>query len=55
MAVRESMGGIVDRSQEHLGASDAVVVHARRRLLDAVQAFQQGADRQVWVAPSAMT
>jgi len=44
MAVRESMGGIVDRSQEHLGASDAVVVHARRLLLDTVRAFVEGAD-----------
>lgn len=44
MAVRESMGRIVDRGAEHLGASDAVVVHARRRLLDAVRSFMEGAD-----------
>jgi phthalate 4,5-dioxygenase oxygenase subunit len=35
-AVQESMGPIVDRSREHLGASDVGVVRVRRRLLEAV-------------------
>jgi phenylpropionate dioxygenase-like ring-hydroxylating dioxygenase large terminal subunit len=34
-AVQESMGAIVDRSAEQLGASDAGIVRVRRRLLDA--------------------
>ncbi len=34
-AVQESMGAIVDRSAEHLGASDAGIIRVRRRLLDA--------------------
>ena len=32
---QESMGEIYDRTQEHLGSSDAMVIRARRRLLDA--------------------
>ena len=35
-AVAESMGPIVDRTREHLGASDVAVIRMRRRLLDAV-------------------
>jgi phthalate 4,5-dioxygenase oxygenase subunit len=42
-AVVESMGPIVDRTREHLGASDVAVIRMRRRLLDAVRAFQAGA------------
>jgi phenylpropionate dioxygenase-like ring-hydroxylating dioxygenase large terminal subunit len=34
-AVQESMGAIVDRSLEHLGATDVGIVRVRRRLLDA--------------------
>ena len=36
-AVQESMGPIVDRSQEHLGTSDAGIVRVRQRLLDAAR------------------
>ncbi|HEV7662332.1 MAG TPA: Rieske 2Fe-2S domain-containing protein [Chloroflexota bacterium] len=36
-AVTESMGRIFDRSQEHLGSSDAMVIRVRRRLLDAAR------------------
>jgi phenylpropionate dioxygenase-like ring-hydroxylating dioxygenase large terminal subunit len=38
----ESMGARFDRSREHLGASDAGVIAVRRRMLEAVQAFQRG-------------
>jgi phthalate 4,5-dioxygenase oxygenase subunit len=34
-AVQESMGAIVDRTQEHLGPADAMIVCVRRRLLAA--------------------
>ncbi len=42
MAVLESMGPVVDRSGEHLGASDVAVIRLRRRLLDALAASQRG-------------
>jgi phthalate 4,5-dioxygenase oxygenase subunit len=41
MAVIESMHPIYDRTQEHLGHSDAAVVHWRRLFLNALDAFQQ--------------
>ena len=41
-AMVESMGPIVDRSKEHLGATDVAVIRMRRRLLGAVRAFQAG-------------
>jgi hypothetical protein len=34
-AVTEAMGPIYDRSQEHLGTSDAMIIRTRRRLLSA--------------------
>jgi phthalate 4,5-dioxygenase len=39
--VQESMGPIVDRSQEHLGQADLVIVRARKILIDAVREFQR--------------
>lgn len=42
--VQESMGPIVDRTRENLNPSDRVVVHTRRKLLEAARAFEQGAD-----------
>ena len=33
------MGGIADRTQERLGASDIAIVQFRRLMLDAVKAF----------------
>jgi hypothetical protein len=33
------MGPIYDRSQEHLGSSDAMIIRVRRRLLNVVTAF----------------
>ena len=41
-AVQVSMGPLVDRSQEHLSASDAAVAHARRILLDALSTVESG-------------
>jgi phthalate 4,5-dioxygenase len=40
----ETQGPIQDRSREHLGASDACIVAARRQLLNAVAAVQAGRD-----------
>jgi hypothetical protein len=39
-AVTESMGPIYDRTQEHLGASDAMVIRTRKRLIDAARALR---------------
>jgi phthalate 4,5-dioxygenase len=33
------MGLVYDRSQEHLGTSDAMIIRSRRRLLNAAQTF----------------
>lgn len=38
-AIQESMGPIFDRTTEHLGSADAMIIRVRRRLLDAVRAF----------------
>jgi phthalate 4,5-dioxygenase len=40
-AVTESMGPIYDRTREHLGSSDAMIIRTRRRLLQAAQALAQ--------------
>jgi phthalate 4,5-dioxygenase len=44
MACQESMGPIYDRTQEHLGTSDAAVIAMRRQLLKVGQQFQQGVE-----------
>jgi phthalate 4,5-dioxygenase oxygenase subunit len=36
-AVQESMGPIVNRTREHLGASDLAVIHFRRTIIDAAE------------------
>jgi hypothetical protein len=41
-AITESMGPIVDRSQEHLGTSDAMIIRTRRRLMRAARDLQAG-------------
>jgi phthalate 4,5-dioxygenase len=38
----ESMGGIVDRSQEHLGTTDVAVIAARRRLIKMARDLEEG-------------
>jgi phthalate 4,5-dioxygenase len=40
-AITESMGRIVDRTQEHLASSDKMIIMTRRRLLAAAQAFSK--------------
>ncbi|HTE83709.1 MAG TPA: Rieske 2Fe-2S domain-containing protein, partial [Dehalococcoidia bacterium] len=40
-AMTETMGTIYDRSQEHLGTSDAMVIQVRRALLAAARALQE--------------
>jgi hypothetical protein len=40
-AVQESMGPIVDRSQEYLGTCDRVIYRARRLLLEAVKRHRE--------------
>jgi phenylpropionate dioxygenase-like ring-hydroxylating dioxygenase large terminal subunit len=39
-AVQESMGTIVDRTKEHLGPSDAMIVRVRRCLIEAARALR---------------
>jgi phenylpropionate dioxygenase-like ring-hydroxylating dioxygenase large terminal subunit len=39
-AMTETMGPIYDRTQEHLGTTDAMVIHVRRRLLDAARTLR---------------
>lgn len=39
-AVTESMGPIYDRTSEHLGTSDAMVIRTRKRLVDAARALR---------------
>ena len=41
-AVQESMGGIVDRSREHLGPADKAIITARRLLIEAVKDVSEG-------------
>jgi phenylpropionate dioxygenase-like ring-hydroxylating dioxygenase large terminal subunit len=42
LAMTESMGGIVDRTQEHLGSSDAAIIQVRQALLRAARELEQG-------------
>ena len=37
-----TMGPIADRTHDRLGASDLAIVEFRKRMLDALHAFQQG-------------
>ena len=39
-AMTETMGPIYDRTQEHLGTTDAMVIFMRRRLIDAAKALR---------------
>ncbi|HTE86473.1 MAG TPA: Rieske 2Fe-2S domain-containing protein [Dehalococcoidia bacterium] len=42
-AIQESMGTIFDRSSEHLGTADAMIIRVRRRLLEVLRAYEDGA------------
>jgi hypothetical protein len=39
-AITESMGPIIDRTQEHLGTSDAMIIRSRRRVINAAKALR---------------
>jgi phenylpropionate dioxygenase-like ring-hydroxylating dioxygenase large terminal subunit len=41
LAITESMGALLDRSAEHLGTSDVMVIRVRRRLIAAAQALRE--------------
>ncbi len=41
MAVTESMGPIYDRTREHLGTTDVLIIRTRRRLLQAARALRE--------------
>jgi phthalate 4,5-dioxygenase len=41
-SLQESMGTVCDRTKERLGTSDAAIIMARRRLLDAARKLQEG-------------
>jgi Rieske oxygenase family protein len=43
-AITESMGPIYDRSQEHLGTSDIMIIRTRLRLIRAAQALWDKAE-----------
>jgi phthalate 4,5-dioxygenase oxygenase subunit len=40
--ITESMGPIIDRTEEHLGSSDAMIIRTRRRVLGAARALRDG-------------
>jgi phthalate 4,5-dioxygenase oxygenase subunit len=42
VACQESMGAIVDRTQEHLGTSDVAIIRMRRRLLENIRGIMAG-------------
>jgi phenylpropionate dioxygenase-like ring-hydroxylating dioxygenase large terminal subunit len=44
LAITESMGTLLDRSVEHLGTSDVMVIRVRRRLIAAAQALRDHAE-----------
>jgi hypothetical protein len=41
LAITESMGTLLDRSAEHLGTSDVMVIRVRRRLIAAAEALRE--------------
>jgi phthalate 4,5-dioxygenase len=41
MAVTESMGPIFDRTSEHLGTTDALIIRTRRRMINAARALDE--------------
>jgi hypothetical protein len=51
-AMTESMGGVVDRSQEHLGSTDTAVIAARRRLIAMARDLQHGIEPTAALRPS---
>jgi nitrite reductase/ring-hydroxylating ferredoxin subunit len=41
--IQESMGPIINRTKEHLGGTDAMIIQMRRRMIRSAQALEQGA------------
>jgi hypothetical protein len=41
-AMTDSMGAIVDRTEEHLGTTDAAIIRMRRRLIQGARDLQEG-------------
>jgi hypothetical protein len=41
-AIQETMGALLDRTIEHLGSADAMIIRVRRRLLETVRAWVEG-------------
>ena len=41
-AMTDSMGAIVDRTEEHLGTTDAAIIRMRRRLIQGANDLQEG-------------
>ena len=39
--IQESMGAIIDRTREHLGQTDAMIIQMRRRLMKSAKALQE--------------
>ena len=53
-AVTESMGEVYDRTQEHLGTSDTMIIRTRRRMIDAAKALRDnGVLPPAWDDPKA--
>jgi hypothetical protein len=53
-AVTESMGEIYDRTNEHLGTSDTMIIRTRRRMIVAAKALRDsGALPPAWDRPEA--
>jgi hypothetical protein len=51
-AVTESMGSLVDRSDEHLGTSDTAIIFMRKLLLAMAQGLQRGVEPEILSDPS---
>jgi phenylpropionate dioxygenase-like ring-hydroxylating dioxygenase large terminal subunit len=51
IAVQESQGRIVDRTEEHLGTTDAAIVRCRRKLLEAAAALERGVEPEATRKP----
>lgn len=53
IAVQESQGGIVDRTQEYLGTTDEAIVRCRRKLLQQAAGLAKGVEPAVTKKPEA--
>ena len=52
-SIQESMGPIADRTIEHLGVSDGVIIKLRRLLLQTLRDFEKGANNLPGLEPTA--